>query len=532
MGTASCDLPEPNYNTEAVPHAVWWIALFAVFLRLVVAAASQFTNEDAYITLRYATHIAQGQGFVYNLGEHVLGTTTPLYTLLLALFQKLGLPALACGKLLNILADGALCVVMARWASALLQARLMGRAPRRHSGTAATNASEEPVDPNGGVKDTIGIIAALLVALNPVQIRWAISGMETGLVTLCGAWIWLQYTRRRYNAAYIALGLLFLLRWDSALLLLVLSVAVAGRERRLPWRELLLYAALVAPWILFAYRYFGNPIPVTAASKMTVYGWRASHDPTWLGRRLPQLGKLLMVYVGSPIGALMTLAAGIGLSRILREGRGAVLPPVAWALLYWIAFLLSRVLLFPWYMVPPLPIYDLLAAIGIQRSGKAVAQRCPGVMRSLPGWGVVCVAFAGMGVAVALACRETQRTEGAQNRQIGLWLKAQAQPADRVMLEPIGYIGYYSQLKVIDVVGLVTPETLFAYTPSQLAPMRAIALRYRPEWCVLRPGEVQHIQDADRVSGIRWADLYQVAHVFTMPRSGKEPIVFTVYHRL
>ncbi|MCK5783757.1 MAG: hypothetical protein KAH06_04880, partial [Desulfobacterales bacterium] len=40
--------------------------------------------EDALITYRYAENIATGNGFVYNFGERVLGTTTPLYTLLLA----------------------------------------------------------------------------------------------------------------------------------------------------------------------------------------------------------------------------------------------------------------------------------------------------------------------------------------------------------------------------------------------------------------------------------------------------------------
>jgi hypothetical protein len=42
--------------------------------------------EDAYITLRYARNIASGLGFVYNPCEPVLGTTTPLWTLLNALY--------------------------------------------------------------------------------------------------------------------------------------------------------------------------------------------------------------------------------------------------------------------------------------------------------------------------------------------------------------------------------------------------------------------------------------------------------------
>ena len=43
------------------------------------------TLDDALITYRYAENLAEGHGFVFNEGERVLGTTTPLLTLLLAL---------------------------------------------------------------------------------------------------------------------------------------------------------------------------------------------------------------------------------------------------------------------------------------------------------------------------------------------------------------------------------------------------------------------------------------------------------------
>jgi hypothetical protein len=41
-------------------------------------------QDDAFITYRYARNLATGRGFVYNEGERVLGTTTPLYAMILA----------------------------------------------------------------------------------------------------------------------------------------------------------------------------------------------------------------------------------------------------------------------------------------------------------------------------------------------------------------------------------------------------------------------------------------------------------------
>ena len=40
--------------------------------------------DDAMITFRVAENLAYGRGFVYNPGEYVQVTTTPLYTMLLA----------------------------------------------------------------------------------------------------------------------------------------------------------------------------------------------------------------------------------------------------------------------------------------------------------------------------------------------------------------------------------------------------------------------------------------------------------------
>jgi hypothetical protein len=40
--------------------------------------------DDVYITARYARNLAAGEGFVYNQGERILGTTTPLLTLIQA----------------------------------------------------------------------------------------------------------------------------------------------------------------------------------------------------------------------------------------------------------------------------------------------------------------------------------------------------------------------------------------------------------------------------------------------------------------
>ena len=75
------------------------IAFFglAVLARLLFQFATGFVADDAFITFRYAQNLADGLGFVYNEGEQVLGTSTPMFTFVLAFahLMRLSLPVAA-----------------------------------------------------------------------------------------------------------------------------------------------------------------------------------------------------------------------------------------------------------------------------------------------------------------------------------------------------------------------------------------------------------------------------------------------------
>src|SRR5438093_3627463 len=62
-------------------------ALGALAVRLHVGP---LTIDDAFITYRYARNFAEGLGLVYNPGQAVLGTTTPLYALMMAALYRFG----------------------------------------------------------------------------------------------------------------------------------------------------------------------------------------------------------------------------------------------------------------------------------------------------------------------------------------------------------------------------------------------------------------------------------------------------------
>jgi hypothetical protein len=81
------------------------LLLIVVFSALIIAALTiafwSYTQDDVFITYTYSRNIAQGQGFVFNPGERVQGTTTPLYTLLMTGVYLLIPDLLHAGNLLS-----------------------------------------------------------------------------------------------------------------------------------------------------------------------------------------------------------------------------------------------------------------------------------------------------------------------------------------------------------------------------------------------------------------------------------------------
>src|SRR5205085_5147793 len=111
-------LPAPGdkrarYAPGRVAVRVGAVALaLAVWLYILWAFRGQ-PGDDPYVTYRYAYNLAHGNGFVFNAGERVQSTTTPLFTLILALGGLAGLdiPVFAYWLSgLGLLAFGVCCV--------------------------------------------------------------------------------------------------------------------------------------------------------------------------------------------------------------------------------------------------------------------------------------------------------------------------------------------------------------------------------------------------------------------------------------
>lgn len=78
------------------------------------------TQDDAFISFRYAENLAQGNGLVYNVGERVEGFTNLSWTLLFGLIMMLGGEPVMASLILGWLSIAALVTVTWRLASTML----------------------------------------------------------------------------------------------------------------------------------------------------------------------------------------------------------------------------------------------------------------------------------------------------------------------------------------------------------------------------------------------------------------------------
>jgi len=417
------------------------------------------TIDDAYITFRYARNLAQGLGFVYNPVQTVLGTTTPLYTGLMALAWRLGLHDLpSVALLLNAVADAATSVLLYWLARRLGSSRIVAAA------------------------------LALAWAISPMSVTFAIGGMETSVVILFLVASFTAYVagRSRLSAALMALavltrpdaliaaGLLFadmglrpLFAWDGG--------PLAARLRRLPWAELAIFAGLLAPWVLFATLYFGSPLPQSVQAKVHAYQLTPFSALIRLLQHLSTpffehevLGRFWPA-IGLPLYLVLYLVGG--LRQVRQVGR--TLPHVLYPLLYVAVFSVANPLIFRWYLAPLLPFYFLGILLGLERILTDLARRLGG--RRAGAWAMTIVAalllLSSLGVYTLHPDHGPDRPAPEMAwfklellyRQAADLVKPSLQPGEVVAAGDIGAVGWYTAAPILDTVGLISPQALPYY---------------------------------------------------------------------
>ena len=234
-------------NDQLLSRRLLLFALpFIVALFLVtVSKHFNYTPDDTYIYLQFAKNIIHGNGVSFNPGEPTYGFTSPLWLLLIALSGRLGVDLYTAAKSLDLVFAGVALILFYLLANEVIR------------------------------DAAVSICATVAFSLNIWFLRWTGTGMETSLsIVLLLASI-LFCLRNRYILSIIFAALLTLVRPETAFLagLIVADLFVNSQEKRsatnLSVKLLLVYVAIVAPWLIYAFWYFQRLILDSRWSRLT-----------------------------------------------------------------------------------------------------------------------------------------------------------------------------------------------------------------------------------------------------------------------
>jgi hypothetical protein len=329
----------------------------------------------------------------------------------------------------------------------------------------------------------VGWVALFLYPLFPLIVTTFGSETPLYLAFCLGAFAF--YARREYKLAGCLAALAVLTRPDGILVPAILAVDYWFRVRRpIPWTAIWIFLGLLLPWFLFAWIYFGSPLPATLAAKQHQGAMAISQRfaPGLLTVLRPYLTKW---YFWIEFG--LALLGGIWMFWRARVW----LLFLSWTAFYFIGYTLLGVSRYFWYYAPLAPGFLAAVGLGITAIFDAWRYRRPSSERLL--WwicfsGIVILAL-GQGVHL-WRMRAVSNPRLQAYRATGEWLRENIPATARVGALEIGAIGYYAQRQIIDFAGLIQPEVA-AYIDRETTYADSAlwaAQRYQPEFLVLQAG--------------------------------------------
>lgn len=435
--------PFPSLSEFLDPRGPFLIPLaLLVIARVVVGVQIPNGTEDAYITYRYAEHLAAGAGLTYNPGERVMGFSSPLWVIWNALGVLVTHQPLLWSRATSLVADAVTLLTL-------------GVLLTRHASITAARCF------------------AVFFALWPYFPAVGMSGLETSLmlalIPLSAALV-----AARSPAGGVSLAALALTRPEGVVAALVLALGARWRERAI---GLGLAAAGCAALAL----YFGTIIPQSVTAKALTYGtpgpWAGRAWWEWLLPfplgRWPELPDTVMMV---PLNVLMAPAVVLGARALWPVRKSPLALAAAAALVVWLGYAALGVAYFWWYLAVPLAGFAVVASVGFPRIARSAAVYVSVALLIVGMWSMARFLYTGR------AEQDSRTFDG-----VAEFLRTQAHPGDKVMLEPIGIIGYSAPVRIVDEVGLVSPHV--AKRRQQGAGWYAdIAAAEHPDWLVMRYG--------------------------------------------
>jgi hypothetical protein len=409
-----------------------------------------FALDDSWIHQTFGRNLAQYGEWSFIVGKPSAASTSPLYTVLLAIGYALKIPYALWTHGLGAIALGLTGLIGARLSQHIL--------------------------PN---RNRVALLTGLALVLTWHLVWAGASGMETGIFAMLTLWLiflaWretnashqIQHVALRGLVLGVAVAVTTLARPEGIVLGALVGLAIVifyGRQ----WRIVLVlggcalgaFLGAIAPYLWLNVELTGGLLPNTASAKFEQHA---------LFLAIPLWERLWNLFIAIMAGGqfLLVLPVGVFVVRQLRQEKRAImlyLLPVLWVV--------SLLLLYAWrlpawyqhgrYVIPALPAWLVMGIVGLvmlldmtkRRMLWRVLSRSLGLATLITG--VFFFAVSGLTAYqadVAVINEEMVKT--------ALWIKDNLPPDELLAIHDIGAVGYFApRPDMLDIAGLINPEVV------------------------------------------------------------------------
>ncbi len=406
--------------------------------------------DDSYITYRYSRNILAGNGFVFNQSEPVLGTTTPLYTLILTTLalplggQSADFPRISW--ILNAIIDAVSCVLLFQLGKKL-------NAP------------------------LAGVVTAFVWTVAPFSVTFSIGGLETSLVVCLLLYCSICFLDGNTRYLFLFSSLLLLTRPDGLILVALLlgihglGIWKAGTLVKLINNLPYLFIPY-GSWMIYAWVTFGSPIPHSIAAKAVAYQLPVNAALIRLIQHFATPFVDQMTISGFWLGLLFLVYLGLFVFAIhrLRMTQPLGIAILSYPILYVVIFSVANPLIFRWYLTPPTPFYIFGILYGAYQVLFVINKNM--AMRIIASTIImVYISFASIRSWQWIPDNGPTRP-APEMAYIGLetlyydaakYLSPRLQSNDVLAAGDVGVLGYYTSARILDTVGLNSPVSTQYY---------------------------------------------------------------------
>jgi hypothetical protein len=468
--------------------------IFSFFVCIILAYYTDHRWEDWYITFRASKNFALGNGLVFNIGEKIMTYTSPLGTVLPALFYY-------------IFKNDEITL----WVYRIFCSLFLSTVPVFIIQILKINK----------IGYILKFFTIFIFIFNFLIIDNTINGMESAfMVFFISYLLYILIARPKNKILHLTIcfsGLMYT-RPDGFIYggVIIISFIIFYFKKnnfnyynfRIFFKSLIFSILIFLPWLLVTYYYYSTPIPHTIVAKSRDLNFFEYYTNFKLFIINFRGAGYLLLPPYSTFGGWSFLSIIADITTFLLSFYWLYIygNKIARALSFSVFILLIYLNLvsgqgpMPWYLpsviLPLIIIFPFIYNDFLYILSKFDILFFKYIL--IIAYILFAFYFFVVFILGSIEIQNQQKIiENGIRKEIGFYLKRHKKNNETVFLECLGYIGYYSEMKTFDFPGMSSKEVVNARKHLKSNDYKKIIDYLSPTWLVLRPFEVTNIHNSD-----------------------------------